>query len=323
MADSRNIAVKLLFLGTSEFAAPSLEALHADNEIVGVVTQPDRARTRKGRSVPTPVKLCAEKLGLRLFQFDDVNAPAALAQLAPLGAELSVVVAFGQKLAAAFFKLTPGGAVNLHGSKLPAYRGAAPISRAIADGATFTGLTIFRITPKWDSGAIYAATEVEIGPDETAGELSERMARIGAELFKRTIRDFAEGRIKPVAQDHSRATYAPKLQKSDGLLRWNESCQTTYNRFRAVTPRPGAYGFWHGGRKPLRIRILKARAEPAVQDSPGRVAAVEPDSLVVACAEGGLRLMHLQPAGGRAMGVREFLNGHSIQVGQLFGPECP
>jgi len=315
--------VKLLFLGTSEFAAPSLEVLHADHDVVGVVTQPERARTRKGRPVPTPVKVCAEKLGLKLFQFEDVNEPASLAELAALGAELSIVVAFGQKLSGEFLHLTPLGALNLHGSLLPAYRGAAPISRAIADGVTRTGLTIFKISPKWDSGEIYSTAEVDIGPDETAGELSERMARVGAELFRRTLRDLAAGRIRPVAQDHSRATYAPKLRKSDGLLRWEEDFRTTYNQFRAVTPRPGAYTFWHDGRRSVRIKVLGARAEADARGSPGRIVAAGPEGLVVACAEGGLRLKRLQPAGGRAMDVREFLNGHPINVGQSFSSGNP
>jgi len=313
--------VKILFLGTSEFAALSLEALAAEYDIVGVVSQPDRARTRKGEQISTPVKVCAERLGLRLFQFADINKPENLALLASLKADIAAVVAFGQKLSPEFLALAGQGAFNLHGSLLPEYRGAAPINCAIAGGLTKTGLTIFKISPQWDSGAICAKMEISIGPDETFGELSERMAQLGAGFFKKAVRDIAAGCVKPCRQDHQKATYAPKIHKCEGLLRWEGDFQAVYNQFRSVTPKPGAFTYMRVGQKPLRIKILEARPVASAHGEPGISLTADPDNLVIGCGTGGLRIIRLQAEGKRAMSVREFTNGHPIEPGRQFGPE--
>jgi len=312
--------LKILFLGTSDFAVHALKALHESHQIVGVVTQPDRGRTRKGKMIAPPAKACAQRLGLPIMQPENINDPDCLDQLAAFEPDVTVVVAFGQKLGREILELAPLGAVNLHGSLLPAYRGAAPINRAIADGLTETGLTIFRITADWDAGDILAMRTVEIGPDETAGELYDRMAIIGSGFFVETVNAMAEDRLSPMPQNVAGVTRAPKLRKEEGELRLDQCAEVAYNLFRAVTPKPGAYTFWQATSPVMRIKLLGARrgrAEAAAP--PGRVIGVGPDGIEVACARGSIIITRLQAPGGKPLSARDFLNGHPVKINDQMG----
>jgi methionyl-tRNA formyltransferase len=310
------LSLKILFLGTSRFAVPSLETLAGAHEIVGVVTQPDRAHTRKGKTIPSPVKESAQKLDLPVFQPETVNRREWIEKLGALGAELSVVVAFGQKFRPRFLRMTPRGAINLHGSLLPAYRGAAPIARAIADGLDATGLTVFQVTPQWDTGGVFANVKVQIGPDETEGELSERMAVIGAKLLLETVNAIAEDRAQPVEQNPSRATFAPKIEKNEGDLDWDRPAQQVYNQFRAMTPHPGAFTLWHAEGKTVRLKILASCLILGENfDNAGEVSQIVSNGIIVACRQGALLITRLQAPGGKPLSAKDFLNGHPIRPG--------
>lgn len=319
-------ALRVVFLGTPEFALPSLRALAAATTIVAVVTRPDQLAGRGRRMTPPPAAVAARALGLPVLQPESLRAAATLETLRALGPDLLATVAYGRIIPPPVLALPPRGCINLHPSLLPAYRGAAPIQRAIADGATTTGVTIIYQSEELDAGDVILQRDVAIHPEETAGELAARLAELGAALLVEAVDLIARGIAPRQPQDHARATYARRLTKADGMLDWSRPARDLANQVRAVTPWPGAYTWWRGGLlKVWRARV--AGAPPAGPGSPaaasGRVLAVGGNGIAVACGEGVLVLLDVQPEGGRRMPAAEFLRGHRLQPGERLGEAAP
>jgi methionyl-tRNA formyltransferase len=317
--------MRIIFLGTPDFAIPSLAALlEAGHEVVAVVTQPDRPSGRRRKMTESPVKAFARERGLPVHSAEDVNDPAFVETLAELEPDLIVVAAFGQKLGPDILNLPRYGCINVHASLLPRHRGAAPVAHAILAGDSETGVTIMEMAESIDTGAILAQQAVPIGPSETAGELEERLAKLGARLLLGTIGKLAGGWSELIPQDEAQATRAPSLRKKDGLIDWSRPADSLDRFVRAMTPWPGAFTFWHRPQKqPLRLVVKDASPDTQRDDgteAPGTVLSTDDDRLTVQAGEGVLHILRLQPAGKRTMPTGDFLRGHDIGPGSRLGP---
>lgn len=313
--------MRVVFLGTGDFAVPALRALRrAGHDVVMVVSQPDRPAGR-GRSVrPTPVRAAADELGLRHVPTDDVNSLPPTEELG--AAEIGVVAAFGQKLGPAVLNTWPRGCVNLHASLLPKYRGAAPIQRAILDGEAVTGVTVFQLNERWDAGAMWSQRSTPIGDTETADELHDRLAALGAELLVETLPAIATGTLRPVAQDAGLATRAPKMTKADGSVDFAQPAPRVVRRIHGLWSWPAAACVLvtRSGR---RERLLLARATVAVPDvppEPARPLGAFGDDLTVQTAAGRVRLLDVQPAGKKLMPFEAFARGRNLATGDRLLP---
>jgi methionyl-tRNA formyltransferase len=318
--------MKLVFVGTSEFAVPSLRAVVERKHAVSrVVTQPDRPRGRGQKAGPPPVRVAAVELGLPVMQPEDVNAPAAVEEIREEAPEAIVVVAFGQKIGEALLRLPAHGCLNVHASLLPRFRGASPVHHAIISGEKLTGVSIIRLAERMDAGDVLASEETAIGPDETAGELSARLSEIGAKLLAKTLGGLRKGTVKPMRQDESKATYARKLTKADGEINWRRPAPQIKDLVRGFSPWPGAHTTMRSvdGRTQLRVTILRSEAElnGGPRAEPGRVVEVTKSSIRVATGKGYLRVLALQPAGKRTMTASEFIRGYRPGVGDWFGTD--
>lgn len=311
-------ALRIVFFGTPEFAVPSLEALHQSrHRVVAVVTTPDRQRGRGLNVQPSQVKLCAIRHQLPVLQPEELTDPTFLAELRRHAADLFVVVAF-RILPPEVFTMQPRGTINLHASLLPKYRGAAPINWAIINGERETGVTTFFIEEKVDTGAILCQRQVPIGPDETAGQLHDRLALVGAELLVETVDGIAEGRLVGVPQQ-GEPSRAPKIVREMCEIDWRKPAVQIHNLVRGLCPFPGAFTY-------LERKILKLYRTQVVKPyghgkRPGQVARVDRKGgiLQVATGEGVLGLIELQPEGKRRMTAEEFLQGHLLQPGTILG----
>jgi methionyl-tRNA formyltransferase len=306
-------------LGTGDFALPTFENLiEAGHDVAALFTQPDRPQGRKQELIPSRIKKSALARGILVEQPEDVNADAALERICSLQAEVLVTAAYGQILSATLLAIPPLGGINLHGSILPSYRGAAPVARAIQHGETETGVTVIRMTPRIDAGGIAAVHRVAIGPDETAGELEERLSNVGAPLVAQTLGALAQGMIEILPQDKAKVTRAPKLRKEDGLINWSTSAQSVHNLVRAMQPWPVAQTNWQTRtsqeRPPLRLIVHKTQLAQG-QGLSGEVISAAGDALIVACGEGSVALKIIQISGKKPIGAAEFLRGHHIQPG--------
>lgn len=305
--------MKIIFLGTGDFAVPALRALReAGHDIYAAISQPDRPAGR-GRTVkPTPVRAAADELSLRHVQAEDVNLPefAALCQ----GAEIGVVAAFGQKIGPRVLDALPRGCVNIHGSLLPKYRGAAPYQWAIINGDQTTGVTVFQLNERWDAGAIWSTRETPIGETETAAELHDRLALLGAELLVDTLGDIEAGTLSPRPQDAPQASRAPKLSKADGVVDWSQAARQIVRRIHGLWSWPAAACMF-ASRTGKRERVLLARAE--VADTGARPGEAFPpgafrDDTSVQAGEGRVRLLEVCPSGSRLMPFEAFANGRRV-----------
>ncbi len=299
--------MRLIFLGTPEFAVPSLEGLaEAGHEIAAVLTQPDRPKGRTQELAAPPVKQAALRLGLAVHQPERIRTPEAIEFLRGFRPEVMIVVGYGKIIPQAIIDIPPRGIINLHASLLPKYRGAAPIQWAIANGETRTGVTTMRIDAGLDTGDILLARETEIGAEETALELGPRLARMGAELLMETL-DRLDA-IVPRPQSHAEATLAPVLKKEDGLVDWNMPAAQIHNRVRGFLPWPGCYTRFRG----KLLQVWQARvAEP----EPGQPGALHTrkSRLVVTCGEGsGLELLEVQLEGKKRFPAAAFLSGYHL-----------
>ncbi len=306
--------MRIVFMGTPEFAVPSLEALLAsEDQVVGVVTQPDRPKGRGYELVPPPVKLVAQRANIPVLQPVKIRTPDFLEALTAWKPDLIAVTAYGRILHAPILNLPPMGCVNVHGSLLPKYRGAAPVQWAVINGDTETGITTMLMDEGMDTGAMLLQDRVPILPDDTAGTLAPRLAELGGRLLVETIRQLKAGAMTPRTQDHSQATMAPLLKKEDGIIDWTSRAQSIANRIRGLSPWPGAYTF-HG---PERWNIWKAVAvaEPA-QGQPGTVVAVTKQSIRVSTGNGLLEIFEIQTANSKRMSVGQFLAGHRLSPGE-------
>jgi len=314
--------MRIVFLGTPDFAAAILETLLGTaHEVVCVVTQPDRPRGRHRKPVAPPVKQLAVASGLPVLQAADVNEPGVVASLAQLAPEAIVVAAFGHKLGPRILALPPHGCLNVHASLLPRHRGAAPVAHAILAGDAETGVTIMRMSERIDAGDILSQEATPIGARETAGQLTARLAQLGARLLVRVLADIEAGNPpRAVPQDPALATRAPALEKHHGALPWQRPAAYLARFVRAMNPWPGAFTFWlRPAAPPLRLVVHEAEATEGQAALPGRVAAAHGDFLAVETGGGLLRLVTLQAAGSRAMAAGDFLRGHRIAPGHLLG----
>ena len=307
--------MRIVFLGSGSFAIPCFEALlDAGHEVLALVAQPDREKGRGQALAPPPTKPVAERRGVPVLQFRRVREPEAQEALRLLAPDLQVVVAFGQILPRSVIDIAPRGTVNVHASLLPRLRGAAPIQWAIATGESETGVTTMLIDEGLDTGPTLLARATPIGPEETAAELEPRLARMGAEVLLSTVSGLADGTLRPVAQDHARATHAPLLKKEDGRIDWSLPATTIARRARGFHPWPGA-STTHEGRllKALRVRPVEA-AGPSAEA--GTVVGVGPDGVLVACGDGtSLLLVEVQPASRRAMPAPAWAAGARLRPG--------
>jgi methionyl-tRNA formyltransferase len=311
--------MRIIFMGTPEFALPSLRILLAHNyAIVAVVTSPDKPQGRGQRSAPSPVKELALERHLRLLQPENLKAADFISSVASLQPDLIVVVAF-RILPREVFTVPRFGSLNLHASLLPKYRGAAPINWAIINGEQESGVTTFFLKEKVDTGSIILQARVRIGPDETAGELHDRLADLGAEVVLQTVRQVELGSVQVQAQDESLASQAPKIFKEDCRLNWQSTAQHIHNFVRGLSPYPCAWTTHEG--KMLRLYRTQPLVDaPGIPDSPpGTIADVENDRLIVQTGSGVISLIEIQQEGRRRMGISEFLRGYHLHAGDRLG----
>jgi methionyl-tRNA formyltransferase len=315
---------RIVMFGTGDFALPTFVRLLDEGfRVVALVTQPDRPQGRRQELIPSRIKLEASGRGVPVEQPEDVNADASLAGISGYQPDLFVTAAYGQILSAELLVIPPLGGINLHGSILPRYRGAAPVARAIQRGERETGVTVIRMTPRIDAGGMIGVARTPIGPDETAGELEGRLAEIGAPLVVESIRRLVAGEAAVLPQERAKVTKAPKLRKEDGRIDWTRPAQAVHDLVRAMQPWPAASTFWHpgeGSRLPVRLIVHRTGVVDAGGE-PGRALEVGKGRLIVAAGGGAVALRIVQPAGKKAMPIEEFLRGHRVQVGDRFGDE--
>jgi methionyl-tRNA formyltransferase len=312
-------ALRIVFCGTPEFAVPSLRLLAARSEfsVEAVLTQPDRARGRGQQVSDSPVKHLAVELGLPVYQPEKIRSESAQDLLKRIAPDAVVIIAYGQIIPASLLTVPRLGWLNLHGSLLPRYRGAAPIQWAIANGEIVTGLTTMQIDAGMDTGPILLRQEIAIGPDETSPELAARMSAIGAELIAESLARFDKGEISAIPQGAQEVSYAPILKKEDGRIDWAQPAQRIYDRMRGFTPWPGSYSTFQGQICSLWGRA-QARGSAAANVAPGEIIPSSKEIDVV-CGNGtSLRLESVQVQGRKKISVREFANGAHLGPGDRF-----
>ncbi len=303
--------MKVLFMGTPEFALPSLKALidSPKHEVVGVVTQPDRA-VKRGKSEPCAVKRMAESAGLVVYQ--PIKIRENIDRIKEFGADIAVTAAYGQILTENVLNAFPNGVINVHASLLPKYRGASPINAAIANGDTVTGVTIMKTEIGLDTGDILSAVETEIAPNETAGELTERLAKLGADLLIDTLDKFDS--IRPIKQDGELASHCRTIKKEELYIDFSKDAKTVVNHIRSLSPTPCA-------RTAICNDTYKVYAATVVgadigDHAPGEIVRCD-DKLVIACGLGAVEVTEIQAPGKRALGISEFLRGKKFPLGEI------
>ena len=306
--------MKIVFMGTPDFASESLKALLScpKHQVVGVISQPDRPVGRHQVLQPTATKQVAQEAGIPVWQPERIKAEENLELLASLSPDVIVVAAYGQILPKSILELPKYGCVNVHGSLLPAYRGAAPIQRALLEGNQTTGITTMQMDVGMDTGDILLQREIPITKEDTSGSLFEKLAALGGELLLETLDELEKGNITPKKQDESLATYAPMLKKEEGLLDFSRTAKELDCQIRAMDPWPGAYTFLSG----KRIKILEA----VLSDETGETGLLLPQKeAVVCCKEGALRILKLQPEGKKPQTGEEFMRGLRSDGPVFFG----
>ena len=313
--------LRIAFFGTPEFAVPTLQALCASpHRIVCAVTQPDRARGRGQQPAPSAVKQAALQLGIEVVQPERLRDEGFLQTLSVLEPDLGVVAAYGKILTDAVLAIPKFGLINVHASLLPKYRGAAPIHRAVIAGETATGVTIMRVVKALDAGPMMLNVTRPIDPDETSMDVERDLARMGAAALVEVASAVADGHATEIPQDESQATYAPKLEKGDGLFDWESTAVAIHNRIRGLHPWPHAFADLEAERTILlKSRIVSnGRQPPAGTAAPGTILQVRGDALEVQTGDGVLQLLLLQREGRRAVSGREFMAGRRLAPGARF-----
>jgi methionyl-tRNA formyltransferase len=311
-------ALRIVYFGTPAFAVPTLRALLASRHAVcGVVTQPDRPRGRGQKVTDAPVKALAVEHGLPVYQPTSLKAADAYDTVSSWAPDLGVVAAYGRIIPSAMLELPRLGMINVHASLLPKYRGAAPVHRAVIDGEGQTGITIMKVVSLLDAGPMIAKATRPIGPDETSDVVERDLAELGAPLLVQVDDAMAAGPVNLEPQDDMMSTYAPRLTKDEGLMDWTLPAAYLHNRVRGLYPWPHAYTHLHG----QRIIVLRSSADArATGAAPGTVVEVTREAIVVAAGFGSALALHqLQLEGKRPLAVREFLAGHPIATGAVFG----
>ena len=314
--------MRIVFMGTPDFAVPSLEALlRSGDTVAGVVTQPDRPKGRGQTLAASPIKQLAQREGLAILQPLKMKDPEFLAALSGWHPDLIAVTAFGRILPQVILDMPPNGCINVHASLLPKYRGAGPIQWALINGERETGITTMLMDAGMDTGAMLLQERVTIDSDDTAGTLSEKLAAVGGPLLVETLRRLKAGTVVPQAQDHTQATMAPLLEKEDGLIDWKRPASEIANRIRGLTPWPGA--FTYAGSE--RWTISRANPEESGDSGvePGTIMSVAKDAIRVSTGQGALAIAELQPANGRRMSIQQYLAGHRVSPGLLLHSVAP
>jgi methionyl-tRNA formyltransferase len=310
--------LRIVFCGTPAFAVPTFRHLiaHPDFEIVGVVTQPDRPRGRGNEISISPIKAAATEAGIPVYQPEKIKTDEAQDYFQRIAPDVVAIIAYGQIISARLIAIPRLGWINLHGSLLPKYRGAAPINWAIVNGEAVTGLTTMQINAGLDTGPMLLKYETPIGPDETAPELTARLAEAGAPLMAETLRKLANDEVAPIEQDDSQKSFAPPLKKEDGRIDWSFPAQKIYNRIRGLQPWPGAF-------TAFRAKSCHIWGKPATPKHPGTTPGtleLSSGELLAGCGNGtALQLEFLQLEGRKKITAREFANGARLAPGDKFG----
>jgi methionyl-tRNA formyltransferase len=306
---------KIIFMGTPEFAVPALKALHKNGiDVTLVVTRPDKPKGRGRKIVPPPVKEAAISLGYEVTQPASIRTTEFSNLIAKHMPDFIVVVAFGHIMPKNILALPNLATINIHASLLPKYRGPAPIQWAIINGESETGVTSMLMDEGLDTGDILQYSKTGIAADDTSGTLHDRLAELGADLLLQTLKSFEAGEIVPVPQDHSLASYAPLIKKSDGRINWEMPAETLEAFIRGMTPWPGAFTF-HGDK-----RLIIFKAKPILMDAvetPGTVIKGFPDELRVATGQGVVSIMEIQEASGKRLLTKDFLRGYDLPFGTI------
>ena len=310
--------LRIVFFGTAELACASLQALAKSPEfsVIAVVTQPDKPRGREMRLQPSAVKAAALELGMTVLQPKRAREEGFINEIRALAPDLSVVVAYGQILPQTLLDVPKHGSVNVHTSLLPRHRGAAPIQWAILNGDAETGVTIMKMDAGLDTGPILTERRTAIAEEDTAQTLHDRLAVIGAELLVETIPNWVAGKITPRPQPEG-ATYARKIEKSDGLIYWSEAAANISRKIRAFTPWPGGYTFLEANGHRRMIKVLAGFVVDA-SGEPGTVVSKSKEGIVVATGSAAFCITAVQPEGRKRMAAHEFLTGHPLEKGQVF-----
>ncbi len=306
--------MRVVFMGSPDFAVPALQALLEAHEVTLVITRPDRPAGRGKQNKAPPVKLVAEAAGVPVYQPASARTPEFVQRLCAADPEVCVVVAYGVILPGPVLEVAPRGCLNIHGSLLPKYRGAAPIQWALIHGEDETGVTIMKLDEGMDTGPMLLARSIPIEPDDTAGTIHDKLAPIGAQLLIETLEQLAAGTLAERAQDAAAATYAPMLKKRDGVVDWSAPAREVCNRIRGVDPWPGAMSEHSGARLKLFGAALCAGSGRA-----GEVLGVGPEGLRVACGEGAVCVAEVQAPGKKRMAAAAFASGRAIDAGTMLG----
>lgn len=312
--------MKITFFGSGDIGIPCLDALKASpNDLAGIFTQPARPAGRKRIPTPTDVANWAGQNSVRCMEAANINSPDMAEQIVDCRGRLLVVIAFGQKISQEVIKLHPAGAINVHASVLPKYRGAAPINRAIINGETETGISIITLADKMDAGEVLAQAKIPIGPDDTAQTLSEKLAQTAPAVLLETIAQIEAGTAVYTSQDESKITFAHKLTKSDGFIDWTAAAEDINNKIRGLWPWPGAQADFVSTKtgKSFRVMIAKARVIGGATGSQDKVGLLD-ENLDVICGRNTLKIGQLKPAGSGLMDFKSFVNGRDVCPGDRF-----
>lgn len=310
--------VRVCFLGTPEFAVTCLRGMLDDEhyQVVGVVTQPDRPSGRKMQLTPSPVKSLAQARGIRVISPEKVSQPMILEEISKWGAEVAVVVAFGQILSQSFIDSFQFGAVNVHGSILPKWRGAAPIQRSIEAGDTETGVCLQKVVKQLDAGDVIGVRTFPLTSEMNAQDVHDKMATLGADLLHIELMDFIRGNLAGTPQDPAQVTYAKKIDKAEAEISWERPAEKIHNKVRAFVMGPGTWVTFQG----KKLKIHKTEFDKnSLSGKPGTVARIDKDGIWVATGQGLLKILELQPESRNRMPASEFLKGQTLKEGEPFG----
>ena len=302
--------MRVVFMGTPDIAATCLKKILADGfEVVGVYTQPDRPKGRGMKMVCSPVKEVALAAGIPVFQPENFREEESVQQLRDLQPDICAVVAYGRILPQKVLDVPKRGCINIHASILPKYRGSAPYQWAVLDGLEETGVTAMYLTREMDAGDIIDVSRTPIGENETAGELLDRLAVLGADLLSKTLSRFAQGEVKGTAQDASQVSYAPLLDKSMSPIDWTKTAQQVHNHVRGLHP-------WPVATTEIQGKLFKVHATRVAEGSgePGQILGLSKTGLLVACGEGAVEVLSLQAEGGKRMSAPDYFRGHPLQL---------
>lgn len=323
LADAKS--ARLVFLGTKDFALPSFEYLCRNGwQILALITQPDRPQGRKQQLIPSKIKCFAQAQGIPVLQPEDLNSPEATQTLAELRPDLLVTVAYGQILKPYILSIAPFGGVNLHGSLLPKYRGAAPVARALEQGDLHTGVTVIQMSAQVDAGGMLAIAFTPIGPEDNALTLEAHLAEIGAPVLGEAIRNYLEGNLEPIHQDGSSASRAPKLTKEESFIDWYAPAFKVDRFIRAMNPWPLARSHFHAKSNQKSILVMIHHSHLSDSDvkssaEPGQIIAITKDHIEVACGDGhGVELKSIQTDGRNLLPITDWARGMRPTVGDQF-----